>query len=172
MIAQGNDEITRKGRQIATTNVYIRGSIEANVAGTGTSDPAFCTCWLVYDKNPNGALATATEFLAYGDGSGHPSHTFLNMSNSDRFIILRRESWLMGPSAKGGASNYQGSPTTGKIDWSLDFSKQPLITTYIGTGAGATAIESGNIIFMFCNDNATGDGWKCTYHARIRFTDC
>jgi len=168
-IAQGLTPITRNGRQVRIRNVYIRGSVEPAFAGSGTSDATFCTAWLIWDKNPRGATLTANDFLQYGDGAGHPSTTFMNMSNSDRFVILKRESWTLGPASKGGASNYMGDPTTGKIDWALDVD---LVTTYQGTGAGIAAVEAGGLVFAFCSDNATGDGWKCNWHARWRFEDC
>lgn len=88
----------RIGRRIKMKSVQIRGGFECGGGGTVTQT---MTVMLVYDRQPNGAApAIADLLLDYKFDGSSPSTTplsGLNMNNSDRFVVLRRDWYVIDP---------------------------------------------------------------------------
>jgi len=79
IIPQGPDEINRLGRNVLLKSFQMRGELQANTAGV----QAMARIMLVYDRQPNRALAAITDILQSGSVYG-----MKNLDNQDRFVIL------------------------------------------------------------------------------------
>lgn len=180
-LAQGDGQNQRKGKVVRWTNISIRGIIEGNMDSVGVCDPSLITIWLIYDKQFNGALPSATDILQYGVGptipaqaSYNPSSQFLNMANSERFVVLKRYTKAFAPWEKAsGQLGYAGSPSVDQIDWSFDVD---LETIYSGQAVGVGNLRSGAILLCSTGDVApfvggNNNDWKFVYHCRLRYID-
>lgn len=108
-------------RRIRMKSIRVVGSVKP------ISGPALypaCTLMLVYDRNSNKGVPLITDILAdYASRSGGVSQTVpfsgVNIANSDRFVILRRETWACFVADL--ASTVNGDLTqnrfNGDIDW-------------------------------------------------------
>lgn len=177
LIAQGTSQNERVGKIIRIRNIGLRGTIEADHSGlNGVADPGGNLIMLVWDKQPNRALATGDDILQYGEGliaPDAPSSTFLNMYNADRFVVLRRYYEVLGPWEKdAGFQGYAGSPTVDKIDWNLSVD---LETVYRNANGVIGSIHTGALLLVTTGDvnPFLGDDkdYKFSYHARIRWVD-
>jgi len=178
---KGNTANDRKGNIIRIRNIFVRGTVEHGIVGNGVSDASLISIWLVWDKQPNGVAMTAADFLQYGSGSGgngDPSSTFLNMSNSMRFVVLRRFMKLLGPVEKEtGQVGYTGSPSNATLDWIVDCDLQTVYNRNTAGAGGISQISTGALYLVFAGDIAPhipaqlDFAWKSLWHARIRFED-
>jgi len=169
-----NQKAQRTGRQIRVRNVYIRGTIEPRTDVSTNSDIIKYTIWLVLDKNTNGTVMTATQFAQrfleyYNAGADDPSSVFPNMSYSDRFVVLKRQTKTLGPAKAGAGYQVFGTPITDDIDWHLDVD---FIVQYDDSNFGDERdIISNALWIVFVGDTNGDNGFKCLWHARIRYED-
>ena len=102
VVPQGDSVNQRDGRKFMVTNVNIRGWVEQNSAAVW-NNPVIL---LVWDKQPNKALAAVTDIL----DSVHPTAQN-KRENASRFMILRRWDIVLtgkndGTSVSGFARNF------------------------------------------------------------------
>ena len=97
VVPQGDSVNSRDGRKFMLTNVNIRGWIEQNSTAVWNNPVNL----LVWDKQPNKALAAITDIL----DSIHPSSQN-KRENASRFMILRR--WDMVLTGKNDGSTVSG----------------------------------------------------------------
>jgi len=88
----GADFTNRIGRKIVIKNIYIRGMINMEGAQTVTS-PTLATAnltrlMLVWDTQPNGAIATIGQIINITTGPGICPQQHLNLDNRDGFKVL------------------------------------------------------------------------------------
>lgn len=157
-IAQGSDNTERIGRKI--TNKALQYDI---AYANGTTDLGNTTPWpenyaaakfaIVWDKQPNGALATWADVYNTTTNVVTPM-CFKNYNNIDRFDILAVEDitiCVSGPNAER-RSRY--------IPLSLE-------TRFDGTGSTVADIQSGALIIVYADNNASGAG-QATLQGRLR----
>lgn len=156
-IPQGDDSITRDGRKI------IMKSLAIKLAGNATAaDGAFVSPRLaiVYDKNPNGVLPTATDVFNTNDGISHP-----NLNNRDRFVILYDNFCGM----KRGHDPLSW-PGAGYVNFHIqEYLKLDLSTVYGPTGSGTIAgTQTGALYAVFLGSSVPS---VISSSFRVRFVD-
>lgn len=157
LIAQGVGQQEHLGRRIAIRKLVLR---YAYTSGAATSQGGFRHI-LIYDNNTNGALPVITDILT-GPTATHMN----NLSNSDRFLILKDEA----PIDDKGSLTQPTQVYYGKVV--LNFNPPLLQLFNTTTTASITAIQSGGIYLAVCNTGVTAAG-PATYlfYSRIRYTD-
>lgn len=148
-IAAGTGNQTRIGRKVTFRSFQVRFHM-GNQAGTGvgaTGSPM--RMLVVYDKQPNGALALIGDVLTANDFAG-----LFNLNNADRFVIIHDHVYQIDSS----------TPTTGQF-----YRKIALDAIYPTGAAGIADINSGSIVMFLCNTGVTAP--VINLQARLRYTD-
>lgn len=162
-IAGGTTRTTRIGGQVNTTKVQANVVAAPSAAGVALGETRFM---LIYDHNPQGAVPAATDILS-ADSFG----AFMNISNSDRFMVLA-DKYIV---EENGSNPLTTAGALQSIHLSM-FRKMPkpgLLQKYLNANGGTIAeITSGAIYLGFC----TAPGPAATqaqvqYTTRVRFTD-
>lgn len=148
-ISQGTGPNDRTGRKVMLRSYQHRASL---------SFPAGATAGrlvVVYDKQPNGAQALASEVF-----QTTTIESPLNLANSDRFVVLC-DQMLIGDSTIGsGLSGYlTGEPCYRKVK---------LESIY---GGPAIPISGHISIWAILNNSAASPSGPITVDSRVRFTD-
>lgn len=178
----GTTPNTRKGNIIRIRNINVRGTVEHGIVGNGVCDASLISIWLLWDKQTNGVQFSAADFLQYGDSTatptmGDPASCFINMSNSRRFVVIRRYMKALGPVEKDtGFSGMSGSPSIDQIDWSIDVDLMTVYNRNTSAPGTVSQITTGALYLVFVGDiqafTAPDDfAWKSLWHARIRYED-
>jgi len=160
-IAEGTDSNDRIGIKILLKSLDLQldaiAMVNAGIATpsttTGTS-PGFMDVFVVWDKQPNGAVPTVATIFA----NTTTPLTFGNVGQLDRFVVLRRRRF-----------SFDGSK--GLSETMTEHVPLELATRF----ADATASPNTNDIYIvaLCN-NAAGAGTingGIAYSARIKFVD-
>lgn len=162
----GTDYDDRIGRKITIKSVYVRGFGYIQAAATGGSAQdapiQLHRMILVWDKQPNAAIAAITDILAIATSSSH-----LNLNNRDRFLVLKDKQWVVGPlNATQGLNGNCGYPI--KVYKKMNFE-----AVYNGTNGGTIAdITTGALLLVTIGDVASGlDDGVANVKTRIRFVD-
>lgn len=164
LIAQGTDNTTREGRQVVITSCHIRALIQPTQAA---SQPSLCRWLLVWDKQPNGALATVANILKQDSGSVSSSQNPLNLDNRERFIVLRDKGYSTG--------NQNLTATTAVADSTTyyvnEYVKINAKTTFSGTTAAIGSIATGALLLVTIGNRASPNAYLLGAGTRTRFTD-
>lgn len=97
IVAQGNTVNQREGKAFRCTSVYLRGNVTNGI----TANVNDYSILLVWDKQPNKALAAVTDIL-----DSASAYSMVKRENSARFVILRRFDGVL--TGKGDGTNGQG----------------------------------------------------------------
>lgn len=160
LIPQGVTESTRVGRKCVVQSISLRGVASFAPATVATASTVITTM-IVLDKQANGAAAVLTDIF-----TGNPQKTYRNLSNSSRFMVLKRWDRVLEPKAGATAAyntavqyyNYQK-----KCNIPLEFSST--------TGA-ITELKSNNIFLVAVSSaSAADDLVTFTGSVRLRFSD-
>lgn len=158
VVAQGAGESQRIGRKINLMSVQMHGyclSDTATVTARGR-------VMIVYDRQPNAALAAITDVL-----DTISSQSFLNDQNKNRFRVLYNRHYAF--------SGNITTPATGKeikiVDEFIKLRK--LETTYGVVGTGAIGdIKTGALLLVTVGDVAAGTAdANAVLGFRVRFYD-
>lgn len=160
LVAEGDDNNSRNGRQIQLCSVEVQG--KANPVD-GSTTPDFCRLMLIYDSQANGALPAITDIL-----SAATSNSFLNLDNRDRFHIIVDHKFVIGALSTTATQTYAESPTLELIDIHRKLS---LHTTFKGTTGAIASIATGALLMVSIGDVPPNDGALAGVSTRIRFTD-
>jgi len=163
LIAQGDDNVNRQGRQISPKSIRIRGIIQpvdSNISN------CMCRCILVWDNAPNsGSIATITNILTSSN-----STAMTNLDFRARFKIIRDESWAFGESSDTSGVTRASMPGPDILDWFVPLAKYPKMT-YSGTTATIGSIATGALLFVTIGNVAANTGGEFKGQARLRFAD-
>lgn len=159
-IPQGTTVNTREGKSAQLTSVRVRGFIESKAATT----VAQAACYLVWDRQPNKALAAIADVLVSAS-----SNAFPNRENAQRFVIIK--SWRYG--FAGNTTAPAAQPTTIPVD---DYVKLPRECVTSFTSADTTGvigdIISGALLFITVGTIAAGTAAAESQLAfRVNFRD-
>ncbi len=164
IIPQGVTESQRIGRKCTVKHISWRYRLnlpEADAQGDPT-DPDSVRVLMYMDKQCNGATATVTDVLESAD-----LHSFRNLSNSGRFVILLDKTYLMNPLTI--ASDGAGLMSTAGVVREYSFYKKCNIPIEFNSTTGAIAeIRSNNIATLLIS-SAGSSGFNSKI--RLRFSD-
>lgn len=161
LIAVGDDNINRDGRQVTMKSVQIRGMCRNFDASSG---PTFCRMLLVWDNAVNsGAIATVAQIL-----SAVNSVSFPLIDNANRFTILVDRSYALG--------NFDTTATQSVAQGMGPFvceiyKKLNVVTQFSGTTAAIGSIQNGGLLMVTIGNSAAGAGGLFEVATRVRFTD-
>lgn len=150
LVVTGDSAGDRTGRKIMMKSFYQRYTFSSLAATRGQQ----IRILVVYDKQPNGALAAITDVLTVND-----FNALNNLNNSERFVTV---------------CDYVSPPVSGSTNLILSdkiFKKLNLETVY-GTTAGTIADVNTGALIAYIGFNGPIDA-TCliSYKARIRFAD-
>lgn len=146
-VAQGTDVFQRVGRKCLFKSLQYRIEFTAANGATPATQPL--RVLVVYDRQPNGALATNADVLA--------AQTFVgnnNLGNADRFVTI--SDVVHGEDSQ--------TPVTGKVH-----RKMALETIYGLTTGVIGAISSGAILVFFAQAGSANITFNAQF--RLRYTD-
>lgn len=157
LIPQGVTESTRVGRKCTVKSIQLRG-----IAYSSATIPQdLCYLYVVLDKQCNGAAAAVTDVLT----SNVMSTALINLSNSERFVILKRI--LLSPKAGAGVSAAY-APALVRFDF---YHKCNIPLEFSSTTGAITEIKSNNIFLLAGCTGTSDDAISCAGSARLRFSD-
>lgn len=159
LIPQGVTESTRVGRKCVIT--AIQGRLDllfqpgANATATSTA-----VIYVVLDKQANGAAAAATDVFT----STVLTQAMHNLSNSGRFVILKKLQYTFNPPA--GASTALNNMLV-HSEW---YKKCNIPLEFSGATGAITELRSNNI-FLLASAYGTDDLIAVAGNVRVRFSD-
>jgi len=177
VLGPGDSGSDRDGRQVINDSIHIRGSVEINSANLfGGALAAIMNIVLVLDTQTNGAApAGSAVFVNPGDVSGASPDvngvgSFVNLSNSKRFRILKHIRRAMVPSTNApGAADVRAAFT---FAYAMDVPLKGMKTNYVADTAVPAATvasigDNGLFLFHWCDAPATT--YYHAYNSRLRF---
>lgn len=161
LLAVGDDNTTRDGRQVTIKSVQIKGLI-APIDNDINSN--ISRVLLVWDNAVNsGSIATIAQILTAATGTAFPL-----VDNANRFTILWDYRFAMGAAVSTATQAQVFTPSVGNADY---YKKLNLVTQYSGTTAAIGSIQNGALLFVTVGTQAAGLGGAFNGHARVRFVD-
>lgn len=158
-IAAGTDFNQRIGRRIRITDVMIQGGVAAVDA---TTDDTYCLVMLIYDSQPNQAIATIAEIFSQANAT-----SFHNLNNRDRFKVLSTDRVMLSRNNTG-ATIAVGSCNQTAVN---RYIKTDLVTTFDAATGTIADITTGAVLLVTLGDVAAGSGGAYYASTRVRFTD-
>jgi len=161
LIAVGDDNTNRDGRQVCIKSVQIRGFVSPTDTGTAFSRARVL---LVWDNAVNsGSIATVAQILSAASANSFPL-----IDNANRFTILADRSYAMGAVDTTASMSYSGSPNVHDVDI---YKKINQITQFSGTTAAIGSIQNGGLLMVTIGSAGAGAGANFSLATRVRFTD-
>lgn len=161
LIAVGDDNTTRDGRQVTIKSVQLHGSI-APVDDSVSYNKA--RVLLVWDNAVNsGTIATIAQILTAANGTAFPL-----IDNANRFTILVDRTFATGKVSNTATQAFAASITTQDVEI---YKKVNSCTQYSGTTAAIGSIQNGALLLVTIGSAAPNDGTQLVASTRVRFTD-
>jgi len=160
LIAEGDDDINRDGRQAFIVSAQIRGRV-APVDDTTLAQ--LVRVLLVWDNAARGALPTVADIL-----TASTSQSFTLVDNTQRFSVLRDWHYVLGAVNNTATQAFAGSPTVHCIN---EYVKIGQTAQYNGTAAAITSIQNGSLLMVTIGDVATASAATVSVATRVRFLD-
>lgn len=161
LLAVGDDNNTRDGRQVTIKSVQIRGIVQNVDQATGDS---YARIMLVWDNaNNSGTIATIAQIL-----TAATSLSFPLIDNAQRFTILSDRTYAIGQISTTATQSFAGSPNVNTCDL---YKKINQVTQYSGTTAAIGSIQNGALLLVTLGNNGAGLGATALIATRVRFTD-
>jgi len=160
LIAVGDDNTTRDGRQVTIKSVQLKGILKPVDGSTLTSK---CRLLLVWDNAVNsGAIATVAQIL-----TASTSIAFPLVDNAQRFTILRDMTFALGHDNT--TTGFEvASPSAYDIEVYLKINQ---LTQYSGTTAAIGSVQNGALLMVTIGDQAAAAGGIFQLASRVRFCD-
>lgn len=157
LIAVGDDDTSRDGRQVTIKSVQIHGMIFPNDTAT---DDSKCRIMLVWDNaNNSSSGATITDILAAND-----VYSFPNVNNQNRFTILKDYLCTQGSVTAAGYN----TPCIDNVEIYLKLNS---VTQYSGTSAALNNIQNGALLMVTMGGQPAGSSATFRAATRVRFVD-
>lgn len=137
------------GNQVSIKSAAYRFELDLGTTPVATSGRVL----LIWDKQPNGALAAFTDIFAF------PNYlSFANVNTRERFVILRNDQFSLSP---------QGDQSI----FIERFVKINMTTTFTNNSAG-TVPQTGALLIVFIADQATAANQpRIAGNIRVRYYD-
>ena len=113
------------------------------------------------DKQANGAAAAVTDVFT----SANLASAMHNLSNSQRFVVLKKMKFTMGPMA-GATTAYNNSTRTFEM-----FKKCNIPLEFSSTTGAITELRSNNVFLLAGTDQLSDDLISVAGTCRVRFSD-
>lgn len=153
--AVGSDFTDRIGRKSMFKSLLLQGLV-APVSGAVSS---LNRIMLVYDTQPNGALAVVTDVLNTANAA-----SMLNLNNRDRFEILWDEYFETGFYTAGAVADRTSRPVR-------QYQEFDLPTVYGGAGATVASVQTGALLLLTVGTQLAAAGATFVGAVRVRFVD-
>lgn len=162
LLAVGDDNTTRDGRQITAKSVHIQGFIQPE---DQTVNSQLVRWLLVWDSQPNSStIAAIGDILVTATSISHT-----NLNNRERFTILRDQRFAVGFVSNVATQAYAVGPGVHVVNEFVPLKE--LKTTYSGTTAVIGAIATGALLLVLVGTEAGGTAATFNGQARLRFFD-
>lgn len=160
LIPQGVTESTRVGRKCVLKSIQMRGIVlfQPGAAATAASTAYI---YVVLDKQANGAAAAVTDVFT----SANLASAMHNLSNSQRFVVLKKMKFTMAPMA-GATTAYNNSTKTFDM-----FKKCNIPLEFSSTTGAITELRSNNVFLLAGTDQLSDDLISVAGTCRVRFSD-
>lgn len=161
LIPQGVTDTTRVGRKCTIKSIQLRGTVLFAPAAAAAAASTNVYMYLVLDKQTNGAAAGYTDVML----GANIATGFTNLTNQDRFVILKRLKWNL---------TSQAGATTGfaNIAKSFDYyTKCNYNIEYSSTTGAIGEIRSNNLFLLAGSDGQSDDTVSMSGQCRVRFDD-
>lgn len=170
-IAQGAGVTQRIGNKILVKSIQFIGTFIPQNAGTAqvsTYSPSQMVRMLVLvDKQPNGALPAASDVFESGTNVFSP----INLSNRDRFVVIKDKMYTLGPAVSTATAN-QYAFGGDCIRLCKFYKKLRLPVTFGGSTSAITDLRTNNIIVVLFGSVATGtNDAQLDGYMRVRYVD-
>jgi len=165
-IKQGSAISERIGAKIKWKSIQVRGTMKP---GTSQAAPEIASLLFVYDRFPAGAVPGASAILA----AVH-ANSLLNDANRQRFVIVRRMDYVVGPFTGLAAAEPSVANSVYFIDEYIKL--RGLNATYVGTGGDASGqiadFRTGALYVLPVGSNNTpANSPAIDLNIRTRFAD-
>jgi len=160
IIAQGDGDNNRDGRQITIKSIQFRGTVLFTPGGSATATTT-CYLYVMLDTQCNGANPAITDVFTSNDMGSN----FLNLSNDGRFRIIKKFVWTF-TSTAGVTTAYNAISYA--VEW---YQSCDILITYdssVTTGSIAST-KSNSIFCAFGSDGNSDDGVTFDGASRVRF---
>ena len=161
LLAVGDDNNTRDGRQCTIKSVQLKGQVAANSAAV---NPQKARVMLVWDNAVNsGTIATIAQILTASTANSFPL-----VDNAQRFTVLWDSNYVLGL-----RSTVATSSVADAVAYDVDYyRKLDNVTQYSGTTAAIGSIQNGGLLLVTIGSVAAGTAAATLNIAtRVRFTD-
>jgi len=159
LIPQGVTESTRVGRKCVIKSIQLHG-IATFVPAAAAVATEITNLFLILDKQCNGAAAGVTDVFTSAD----LWDAFHNLSNSGRFVIIKKWRWSFQPGA-GATTAYND------VVKHFEFYKKCNIPIEFSSTTGAITEIRSNNLFLMAGGSRTDDLVTVNGACRVRFTD-
>jgi len=161
LLAVGDDNTTRDGRQVCIKSVQLRGIVNPASPACNVTN---ARVMLVWDNAANsGTIATIAMILA-----ASTSNSFPLIDNAQRFTVLMDRTFAIGQVSNTATQSYAWGPATYNIDF---YKKMNSVTQYSGTTAAIGSIQNGALLLVTIGDQVAGVAAVAKIASRVRFTD-
>jgi len=162
LIAVGDDNTSRDGRQVTIKSVQIALSVNKIANGQNES----IRCMLVWDNAVNsGAAPTTLGTILDNAVVTDPTASFPKVDNAQRFTILYDSKIALGPFSSTATQSFAAD-----LPHRFDVYKRiNVVTQYSGTTAAIGSIQNGGLYLITVGQLAAGS--TAVGGARVRFTD-
>lgn len=161
LIAVGDDNTTRDGRQVTIKSVQLHGSI---VPADDTTVSNKARVLLVWDNaNNSGAIATIAQILSAATGNAFPL-----IDNANRFTILVDRTFTSGKVDTTATQAVALCPTVHDVEI---YKWINCVTQYSGTTAAIGSIQNGALLLVTIGNGGAATGAVLVAATRVRFTD-
>lgn len=162
-------------RRVRMKSVRVSGCIRYLPSVTNNGQYTFNLA-MVYDRNPNGAPPTYADiFLDYDKDGSTSSGAFsgVNMALCDRFVVLRRQSWVNYTGTTTGTSSVLEQTNAlgphAMVDWYVKL--QDTEAHYTASSGSIGDIASGALYLILFTDQGGGETCQVDFKgsSRLRF---
>jgi len=162
LLAVGDDNTTRDGRQVTIKSVQLKGILRPQ---DGVVSNTLARVMLIWDNANNSAAAVPaiTDILVASN-----SKTFVNINNSQRFTVLVDQIYACGQIDTTAGQAIAGSLTAQPV---AIYKKMNAVTQFSGTTATIGSIQNGALYLVTLGDQGVNDAYNLSCAVRVRFTD-
>lgn len=160
LIAVGDDNTTRDGRQATMKSVQLHGMVYPEDTNSG---PTKARVVLVWDNAVNGALPAITDIFTVIGGNAFPL-----VNNANRFTILVDRTFSCGIISDTATQAVAGCPNTFECEI---YKLLGACTQFSGTTAAIGSVQNGGLYLVTMGSTASGNGASLIASTRVRFVD-
>lgn len=161
LLAVGDDNNTRDGRQVVIKSVQLHGMVYPQ---DNTTLHTKARVMLVWDNAVNsGTIATIAQILTAANGTAFPL-----IDNANRFTILVDRMYAVGMVDNTATTSFAASPTVSDCEIYKLINQ---VTQYSGTTAAIGSIQNGGLLLVTIGSSPATQAANLLASVRVRYTD-